>query len=248
MKQLSETNYRNHPAFKKPENINSCIWRYMDFTKFASMLDKSGLFFSRLDRLEDVFEGSVPAPNFEVRREIEREHGMPEGKLNEFGPFLKWIRQWVYVNCWNMNETESAAMWKLYSKSNDSIAIRSTFGRLDECIGDRCYIGKVKYINYATETIPESILYYFFLHKRISFVHEQEIRALIAEFPSKVDFDFSNDSEGKLFETDLNQLIDRIYIDPTAPTWLLELTTSLCAKYGLKKEVKQSSLIGEPLY
>ncbi len=33
------------------------IWRYLDFTKFLSYLDKKALFFTRADKLDDIFEG-----------------------------------------------------------------------------------------------------------------------------------------------------------------------------------------------
>jgi hypothetical protein len=41
------------------------IWRYMDFTKFISVLDTQTLFFSRIDLLGDKFEGSVPKGFYE---------------------------------------------------------------------------------------------------------------------------------------------------------------------------------------
>lgn len=40
------------------EDEQSTIWRYMDFTKFVSLLDKGSLFLCRADNLEDPFEGS----------------------------------------------------------------------------------------------------------------------------------------------------------------------------------------------
>ena len=51
--------FKEHQDFKTPKD-NSKIWRYMDFTKFIDMLDKSALFFTRVDKLGDPFEGSCP--------------------------------------------------------------------------------------------------------------------------------------------------------------------------------------------
>lgn len=45
-------------------------------------------------------------------------------------------QDWMYISCWHMNEYESAAMWKLYAKSSDAIAIQTTFQKLCESIGD----------------------------------------------------------------------------------------------------------------
>ena len=54
-----------------------------------------------------------------------------------------------------MNPVESAAMWKLYSKSDDAISIKSTSGQLDNCVGGESPIGIVKYVNYENQVIPE---------------------------------------------------------------------------------------------
>ena len=40
------------------QNEQSAIWRFMDFTKFVSVLDKGSLFLCRADKLDDSFEGS----------------------------------------------------------------------------------------------------------------------------------------------------------------------------------------------
>lgn len=58
--------YKLHEAFNTPEERKK-IWRYMDFTKFASMLEKKELFFARADKLGDPFEGSYPKENVQQR-------------------------------------------------------------------------------------------------------------------------------------------------------------------------------------
>jgi len=40
------------------------------------------------------------------------------------------------INCWHMNDHESAAMWKLYLKSDEGIAIQSTYRKLKDAITD----------------------------------------------------------------------------------------------------------------
>lgn len=40
-----------HPVFIRPDDTETSIWRYIDFTKFVSMLENSGLFLSRSDCL-----------------------------------------------------------------------------------------------------------------------------------------------------------------------------------------------------
>jgi hypothetical protein len=83
-----------------------------------------------------------------------------------------------------------------------------------------------------------------FFHKRKSFEHEREVRAVYHE-PEAA----SSGSYGGVYvPLDLNNLIEKIYICPTAPVWFAELVSSLCTTYNLNKEVVQSSLFSGPIY
>lgn len=90
----------DHPVFKEPGDREIKIWRYMDFTKLVFSLEESGLFFSRLDRLGDPFEGSVPRKNLNSRIEVFKKR-FDEKSVNAyqvgFGKVLQWQRQWTYV-------------------------------------------------------------------------------------------------------------------------------------------------------
>src|SRR6266496_3905331 len=102
-----------HPVFEAPTNLSIPIWRYMDFTKFVSMLENGGLFFSRADKLGDPFEGSYSRGN-EAMRPIM--YGDLTKKSAAFmAQWSRSMREWTMINCWHMNEHESAAMWKLYA-------------------------------------------------------------------------------------------------------------------------------------
>ncbi|SDF21388.1 hypothetical protein [Sporomusa acidovorans] len=47
------------------------IWRYMDFAKFASLLTTSTLFFSKLKKLGDPWEGEWPDYYYgEIKKQI----------------------------------------------------------------------------------------------------------------------------------------------------------------------------------
>ena len=49
--------------FSPPQNLQIKIWRYMDFTKFVSMLENKGIFFPSLAMFDDPFEGSYSKGN-----------------------------------------------------------------------------------------------------------------------------------------------------------------------------------------
>ena len=53
--------------FHNPPPADTILWRYMDFTKFVSLLEKRSLFFARADKLGDPFEGATPINNIKAR-------------------------------------------------------------------------------------------------------------------------------------------------------------------------------------
>ena len=46
---------QTHPAFHLPDDLDTPLWRYMDFTKFVAMLKDESLFYCRADLLGDPF-------------------------------------------------------------------------------------------------------------------------------------------------------------------------------------------------
>ncbi len=256
--------YKEHPEFHKPEGKKTKVWRYMDFTKFVSMLDENKLFFSRADKLGDPFEGSYPVENIRQRERMQEKllktlpHAFksiyerkPEGLIS----FHRNLPRFIFINSWHENSQESAAMWSLYLKSNDGIAVQSTFGRLKECFESETpvvYIGEVEYRDYIKEMIPSNNFFSPFLHKRKSFEHEKELRMLVMAYDmtkeglpnlSKPPY-----SDGVGVKVNLEKLIGNIYVSPTSPKWFLNLVKSVTKKYGLNKAIFQSSLDAKPVY
>jgi hypothetical protein len=78
---------------------------------------------------------------------------VPDDALNWGGIFRQAIREYL-VSCWHMNEHESAAMWKLYSSSNEAVCIQSTYRRLRCSLEESVMIGEINYINYEMQRIP----------------------------------------------------------------------------------------------
>jgi hypothetical protein len=243
--------YKEHPAFQSPKNENAKIWRYMDFTKFVSLLDTSSLFFTRVDTLDDPFEGSCP---IEVLQQIHKKLNIAT-EIKYARGFFALVNKFTAVNCWHINEYESAAMWKSYLKSNEGIAIQSTFKHLKDSLRDMehdIFIGEVRYIDYDkldTLVDPNEVFEFPVIFKRKVFQHEQELRAVIRKFPegglqpsSKPTINL-----GIPVPVDLAVIIDKIYLAPTSSAWQLELLESVIKKYKLNKEIVQSSIYDKPL-
>ena len=69
--------FAEHPDLNPPQD-NAVLWRYMDFTKFVSLLDRRALYFSRADKLGDPFEGSLSHINRLTRPHRLTQIGIPE--------------------------------------------------------------------------------------------------------------------------------------------------------------------------
>jgi len=242
-----------HPAVPQPEDPTARTWRYMDFTKYVSILETSSLYFTRADRLGDPYEGSYSKATVQLRPMRYRRLPSPESVVEKIADFSKWVREWTYINCWHMNNYESAAMWKLYAKSNEAIAIQTTYQQLANNLQDHVLIGVVKYLDYDNDILPDSDSLSAFLHKRQSFAHEREIRCIIQDLESPADRDAiyigtSNTEYGRLVEVKLSALIENVFVAPTSPPWFHALVSGVTEKYGGAWSVRRSSLDGTPVY
>jgi hypothetical protein len=144
--------FREHPVFIPPEKSDRKIWRYMDFTKFVSMLARQCLYFTSLKKMseQDPFEGLLPDTYFQCRSwktvddipEHERWRltmhsltgespvDMVKSQMEDFAKRVFNARKMFYVNCWHMNNYDSAAMWSIYASRGSGIAITSSYDSL----------------------------------------------------------------------------------------------------------------------
>jgi hypothetical protein len=241
--------FEDHQIFEKPQNPEAKLWRYMDFTKFVSILENQALYFTRSDKFRDKFEGHIPNFNKNVAPNVYSELGPEniEALLSQTQLLTKHLRERTVISCWHLNEYESAAMWDLYLKSSDGIAIQTTYSRLVKSFNNTdktIYIGKVNYIDFENEWMPEGNAFYPFIHKRKSFEHEREIRAMHNVFPSPntpSPFDW-----GVNINIDVDILIEKVYISPDAPNWFSELVAQIIKRYELNKTVVHSNLYELP--
>ncbi|HTD66746.1 MAG TPA: hypothetical protein VK846_09495 [Candidatus Limnocylindria bacterium] len=232
-----------------PANLDIRVWRYLDFTKFVSLLQNAGVFFPTVASLHDPFEGSFARGN-QILRPLVYKH-VP----NEFGisapEIIQRLRHSVAASCWHMNEHESAGMWKLYAKTNEAVCIQSTFRKLRDCFSKDVRVGTVRYVDYETEWIPESNPLVPFLYKRKSFEHEREVRAVIPlnDLTEVLRGKSVEKNSGVWRKADLNLLVERVYIAPDAPDWFASLVENVTKQYGyLQTTVVKSSLANSPIY
>ena len=224
-----------HRSFNPPEPT-AVLWRYMDFTKFVSLLDTQSLYLARSDQLGDPFEGSTPRMNVTLRP-----HRYPKEFIDEISSIPLKAREMIFISCWHEAENESGAMWKLYSREHDGIAIRTEGQSLWDSLTntDNTFVGRVSYIDYNHSLINEGNVFDPYLYKRQEFAHEREVRIVRCEMGS-------NPPVGIYHEVDLSVLVKGIVVAPYAEDWFAELVRSVASRYELGDYVTRSSLSESP--
>lgn len=103
-------------------------------------------------------------------------------KNNDLSSWYHAFRSSTCVSCWHQSDSDSNAMWKIYSNSGFGVAISTTVSKLKSILkGPNMTIYFVKYIkddNFHKEGNPVSGIFV----KRNSFSHEKEIRGVIFNF------------------------------------------------------------------
>jgi hypothetical protein len=142
-----------------------------------------------------------------------------------------------------MGEFESEAMWRLYTRERDGVAIKTVFARFKEAlVGEECVnASRVLYQDYRTEHIPFGNGMLPLVHKRISFQHEQEVRAVYFETPAE-------DATGGYCKVDLLKLVEEIVVAPFAEDWFVDLVRSPAERHGIGDRVRSSTLSDAPTF
>jgi hypothetical protein len=215
-----------------PDTESNLVWRYMDLPKFLDLMQTSELHFTRLDQLEDPYEHAIQTAACR-RKPLDGET--------------------MYVNCWILSEYESAAMWTIYG-GKTGIAIRSSRLRVGSLVDSPWKLegidgatssafGPVQYLDdkriaellAPTGESPKNVVPTF--NKRLSFSHEHEIRMAIG-----LRGEHQERSHLRL-RVNLNDLIERIFVSPTAPGWIANVARRAAEKYGIEKKVTHSELL-----
>lgn len=301
--------FKRHPAFIPAPNEKSKLWRYMSLPKFLSLIQQNYLFMYNLELMarDDAFEGLLPSANF-VHRKWNSVNDVPLSvisklKMNiiyhETGNLQSCLenhkevqelrikqafahRRSYFINCWHLNEVESLAMWDMYSRKDEGIAIVSSESNFISAFSDLdndIFGGVVKYANYDSHdfTIDVDNGFNSILYKRASYDYEREYRLVFWDtdvthkyMPMQtVEFDSNRNEnifhgrasmgrseediekvEPKLSfnaKCDLNKLVDKIYVSPSAPSWFFDIVNNIVRKYEINVPVKQSKLSQNPL-
>lgn len=232
------------------------IWRYISLKKFKLMIKNKALFFCRADKFSDPFEGTIP------RKEAEH-RGKSLGDIHSIESISNLHRKLkghFLVNCWHINNGENDAMWRLYLKNNDGVAIRTTVRNLLESFTNteeeiNCSI--VRYIDYDNDiwmppTIKGYNMFTPIIHKREEFSHENELRLIHQIDWHNRDIDEywceQPKGKGKDIHVDLTKLVNIICTAPTSNEMQIAKIKHIVQKNGFDFQVEKSKLDNEPDY
>jgi hypothetical protein len=205
--------------------------------------------------MEDPWEGSIgplgEQANMEaiargLPRHIASHPSAVEGVREQFRRFRSNYRTRMFLSCWVWSEVESAAMWSIYTgRDGLGVAIETTFERFERALPTkgphRIVAGKVRYIDYRVDAPPVGNAYTAYVHKRLSFEHEREVRAIIDSR------DVERDRVGLTVPVDLAGLVRQVHVAPTAPAWYEGVVRRAAKRYGLVAPVSRSDLYDGPV-
>lgn len=224
----------HNPNIILPEDPDTIAWKYLDLSKFLDLLLSKKLFMSRSDKFEDQYEGTFSEPTYEEIRKIAENNP-------KFLSYYKSHREKIAISSWHINEYESFAMWQIFTKNNEGLAIQSTIGRLKEALQPERkteqYIGEVNYIDYKKEYIPFNDTFFPFLFKRKSFQYEREVRIISDVTQNNIEI-----NDGLKIDVDIHQLIEKIYIHPKSENWYKNLVIQLMEQLGFNFSIEKSDL------
>lgn len=224
-------------------NDDQVIWRYMDFISFYSLLEKRCLFFRRLDKYSDAYEGTLPVETLAEIRQIRTQSGFEtteqidqflKGMSNSFASY----RPHTLANSWTMDTDDNYAMWKIYLHgATEGVALKTTIGQLRQAMNSApcdVYFGKVKYGAPTTDYIsPFEVATW----KKAAYKYEQEFRALVIDqfYEEWVDgskVKVPTVEVGMDIQLDINNLFGQLYISPFAGPWFYDIVESVIHKFG----------------
>lgn len=190
--------YRNRPAM----SADMPVRRYQDLDALIQTVRSRRLRFTRVDKFEDNFEGSVPqrqiadqVPIFvaaagqrAMMAQVAMHYpGMPKPTAPEEDPWARMTRlrrnrtRCAHASCWSAGD-ESELLWRYYGANNNpkwsGIAMQTTLGRLEASVGRHdLYVSPITYLPYH-EAPSFSDEMDTLLHKRDGFAAEREVRLL----------------------------------------------------------------------
>lgn len=223
----------------------------MDFTKFVGLLENRSLFFARSDQFDDPYEGAWSRAGVAMLRDPATSGGLPPDAVDQILMATANFRQQMFISCWVASEHESAAMWKLYLQTSEGVAVCTDHDTLVAALDRsplRARTTMVRYVDYDKTPIPFGNLFFPFVHKRLSFAHENELRAVVWSAEDINKTQITPEATGVTIDVLPEELIKSVHVAPTARKWFGQLVERILRRYGYSIPVVRSTLYDRPSY
>lgn len=232
------------------ENLDddAVLWRYMDLSKFLSLLTSESIWLAHSDTFKDKKEGVFHSA---IREELdkiyadfyERDENLLDAGIKNASNFQCYLIDNTYISCWHINSEENAVMWELYGQSENSIAIKTTVKKLENSldleevmeVALEVALDKVEYIEHDSAASHKNYRQAFFI-KRPHFEFEHEARLYLFARDKK---DRGGAPLGYSLNLNINTLIDEVYVHPDSEEWFYSAVQDLVTKYDLNVCVRR---------
>jgi hypothetical protein len=218
------------------------LWRYMDLSKFISLLSTKSLWLARPDTFQDSHEGKFPVAMKESLEKIYTDLGpCTNTNINSAEDFGRVLCRNAYISCWHRNADENMVMWQIYGKDTNLVAIQTNVTSLKESLKNSKLDGLsflLKDINYQnhSESKLKNYTAPFFI-KRPHFEFEKETRVLFS----------TNEASTTMCETPLGHncnvdtkiLINEILVHPDSDEWYVNVIKEIAGKYKIDVPVNR---------
>lgn len=244
------------PGFEADDDTR--IWRYFRNERLADLLSGS-LYFAAARQFEDDFEGALTAAAHARRVQSVPSFLSPDERVRHeqnLSRAFEDLRRMTKINCWHARAHENVSMWERYCPQG-GVAVRSTVGRLKRALNEfrldpeygaeRIVIGRVRYLDYETDSFVDGSMLGLFLHKRSAFEDESEIRAVLS-LRFAAEYGVTIPDGGVRVGVDLPDLIDEVRVGPYEDNEAVVRVRSQLHAIGLKCEVRPSELSDRPTY
>lgn len=259
------------------------LWRYMSLDKLIDLLATRKLYLSPLRSLRerDPFEGYMPrvaigalASVFskqlreleEARNKLPASASKPklaalDEKIDQIRvdvpKIMESVAEATVVNCWHESESESEAMWRLYSDSGKGIAIVTHVESLQCALlplpeEHSLYLSAIKYLDFdSTQLQPNDCVvdgHVAPLIKRKSYQHEREVRLFTTPLTGSEDM-LRVTPAAVLIPVNIHALIEEVWISPFASEPFISSTRVIARAFEIDQAiVRQSPLLDRSRY
>ncbi len=220
-------------------DLKQIINRYMDLPKLVDLLRTNELHLEPAVNFDDPLEGTLP----ETIRQGLLKHIPAEERNNKTIEELEYENKLrTNLSCWTLGPEDNMALWKIYGRSSQSVAISTTIENMilsasNWCDEGQINLNKVRYINHAGN-LPSGVYTldnHTFGLKHEAYSFEKEVRVVLTRPIGSME-------KALRLPIDVNKYITKITVAPESGSWFFALVADLVKKYNVTVPVERSVL------